>query len=374
MLLVLNGVASAADRPQRPDDAAQIVKAPPPPAAPAPGHYKFGDFNLAVSGVASVGTAIRTTNPDPRLVPPQNGRLIGIPGNAVGGANADDGNLNWAAGKPVSSVVKAFVTIDANYKNTIGVFARAMTWYDHTLANQGVPWGNVSGGYLSGGPLGENGWDSRARSFGIAPQEIYAYAKHRVGDVALEGRAGDILVPWGLPTMIPGGFAFAVNALDYAALNRPGVQPEEIFAPTPGAWARIGLFDKATIEAFTLFSGPRSTLAGCGTLYSPADWVAPGCNRIVFGANADPFALASGLSLGRDPTPTNHDAQFGFGGSYVAEPIGTKFGAYYAHVDNPTPTAVTVTSARAAPLFIPNTPRAIPPISNSTRQGSTALR
>jgi hypothetical protein len=355
MVLVLNGAASAADAPQPPGDAARIVKAPPPPPA-APGHYQFGDFNLAVSGVATIGTAVRTTGPDPRLVPPANGKLLGIPATAVGGANADDGNLNWAAGKPVSSVVKAFVTVDANYKDTFGVFARVMSWYDYTLANQGVPWGNMSGGYLSGGPLGEQGWDSRARSSGIAPQEIYAYAKHRVGDTALEARAGDILVPWGLPTMIPGGFAFAMNAVDYAALNRPGVQPEEIFAPTPGAWARIGLFDKATIEAFTLFNGPRSTLAGCGTLASGADWVSPGCNNVVFGPNADPLALATGFSIARDPTPTNHDAQFGIGGSYVATPIGTKFGAYYSHVDNPTPTAVTVTSARAAPLFIPNMP------------------
>jgi hypothetical protein len=179
-----------------------------------------------------------------------------------------------------------------------------MTWYDHTLATQGVPWGNTSGGYLSGTALSQNGWDSRARSFGIAPQEAYAYVKHRAGDAAFEGRVGDILVPWGLPTMIPGGFVTAVNAIDYAALNRPGVQPEEIFAPTPGAWARVGLFDRATLEAFSLFTAPRSTLLGCGTPFTAADWVAPGCNRVVFGPTTRWRWLPA--CHRPQPTPANH--------------------------------------------------------------------
>lgn len=357
MVLALHG-ASAADAPQSPNDAPLIAKAP-PPVASVPGRYQFGDFGVTVSGVATIGTAVRTTGRDATLIPPANGLLLGIPGKAVGGVNADDGNLNWSSGKPVSSVAKAFVTVDANYQEKIGVFARAMTWYDYTLATQNVPWGNTSGGYLSGGPLSQVGWDPRARSFGIAPQEAYGYVKQRAGDAAFEGRAGDILVPWGLPTMIPGGFAFAVNAVDYAALNRPGVQPEEIFAPTPGAWARVGLFDRVTLEAFSLFKGPQSILPGCGTLYSPADWTAPGCNGVVFGPLADPLALASGFVVKRAPTPTNQDAQFGFGGSYVAQPIGTKFGAYYSHVDNSMPTAATITSTRTfppSPPFIPNMP------------------
>ena len=355
MVLALHSVASAADVPPIPNDAPPITNAP-PPAAPVPGHYQFGDWGVTVSGVATLGTSIRTTDRNPILVPPANGKLLGIPGKAVGGVNADDGNLNWDSGKPVSSVAKAFLTVDANYQNMIGVFARGMAWYDYTLATHDVRWGNTSGGYLSGGPLSQSGWDPGARSLGIAPLEAYGYVKQRAGDVAFEGRAGDILVPWGLPTMIPGGFAFSMNAVNYAALNRPGVQPEEIFAPTPGAWARVGLFDRMTLEAFALFTNPRSILPGCGTLFSGADWVAPGCNDVVFGPLADPFALATGFDINRASTPENHDAQFGFGGSYVAEPISTKFGAYYSHVDNPTPTAATITSTRTAPLFIPNAP------------------
>jgi hypothetical protein len=99
MVLAFHGAASAADAPQIPKDAPPIEKAP-PPAAPLPGHYKLGEIDLTVSGVATLGTAVRTTGRDAILVPPQNGRVIGIPGKAVGGANADDGNLNWDSGRP----------------------------------------------------------------------------------------------------------------------------------------------------------------------------------------------------------------------------------------------------------------------------------
>ena len=127
MVLAFHGAASAADAPQIPKDAPPIGKAP-PPAAPLPGHYKLGEIDLTVSGVATLGTAVRTTGRDAILVPPQNGRVIGIPGKAVGGANADDGNLNWDSGRPVSSVAKTFVTLDANYREKVGVFLRGMTW------------------------------------------------------------------------------------------------------------------------------------------------------------------------------------------------------------------------------------------------------
>jgi hypothetical protein len=75
----------------------------------------------------------------------------------------------------------------------------------------------------------------------------------------------------------------------------------------------------------------------------------------VFGPLADPFAIASGFVVNRAPTPDNRDANFGVGGTYTAVPIGTKFGAYYSHVDYSLPTAATITSLRPSPLppFIP---------------------
>ena len=125
MMLVFHGTANAADAPPIPNDALPITKAPPPVAAPVPGHYKIGEIDLSVSGIATLGTAIRTTGRDAILVPPQNGHVIGIPGQAVGGANADDGNINWDSGKPVSTVAKTFVTFDANYREKVGVFSAA---------------------------------------------------------------------------------------------------------------------------------------------------------------------------------------------------------------------------------------------------------
>jgi hypothetical protein len=59
--------------------------------------YKIGDVDVTVSGAATAGTQIRTTPRDPRLIFIPNGRKLGVPAIATGGANQDDGNLNYAA-------------------------------------------------------------------------------------------------------------------------------------------------------------------------------------------------------------------------------------------------------------------------------------
>jgi Protein of unknown function (DUF1302). len=59
--------------------------------------------------------------------------------------------------------------------------------------------------------------------------------------------------------------------------------------------------------------------------------------------------------------PVVHDANFGVGGSYQADPLLTKFGFYYAHVDQPTPVGTTVKTLRTGIVppfgfFVPGNP------------------
>ena len=146
---------------------------------------------------------------------------------------------------------------------------------------QDVLWGNYPNGYAAGTPLGQTGFDPRERFIGGAIQQAYAYGKQNFNGVSVEGRIGMINVPWGLSTGIPGGVFYAVNAIDYSAVTRPGAQPAELVIPTPGVFSRLGfLEDKATLESFLLFQGPRSVLAGCGTFFSFVDGPRPGCNNL----------------------------------------------------------------------------------------------
>src|SRR5574337_354064 len=320
--------------------------------------YKIGDVDIKASGVATGGTEIRTAPRDPKLIFAPNGKRMGVPATAVSGANQDDGNLNYGQGSAVSSVAKAFGSIDARYQN-YGVFVSGKVWGDFTQLYQDVPWGNYANGYAARTPLGQAGFGSREQFAGFAVQQAYAYTRQTIDGVTVDGRIGEINVPWGVQTAIPGGLAFAVNAFDYAAIVRPGAQAEEALVPTPGAFARFGfLQDKLHVDAFYSFQGPQSTLPGCGTFFSGADWIAPGCNNVYFNpAFADPTSFATDFALNRKPSENAHDANFGVGGSYVADPLHTKFGLSYAHVDQPTPVGQGVKTLRAGLGFwLPTNP------------------
>jgi Protein of unknown function (DUF1302) len=320
--------------------------------------FQIGDVDFTVSGVATMGAEVRTAPRDPALIFAPNGRKMGVPATAVSGANQDDGNLNYGPGSIVSSPAKAFASVDARYKD-YGVFVSAKTWGDFTQLYGDVPWGNYANGYAAGTPLGQAGFASRAQFAGFAVQQAYAYTKQTIEGVTMDGRLGEINVPWGLQTAIPGGLAYAVNAFDYAAVVRPGAQAQEALIPTPGAYTEFGfLHDKAHLDAFYLFQGPQSVLPGCGTFFSGADWVSPGCNNVYFNPLfADPTSYATDFALNKIGAPVAHDANFGFGGSYLADPLFTKFGLYYAHVDQPTPVGDGVKTLRAGPLYwLPTNP------------------
>ena len=321
--------------------------------------YKIGDVDVTVSGAATAGTEIRTTPRDPRLIFAPNGKKMGVPATATSGANQDDGNLNYAPGSPVSSVAKAVATVDARYQN-YGVLVTGKVWGDFTQLYGDVPWGNYANGYAAFTPLGQAGFGSRQQFAGFAVQQAYAYTKQTIGGgTTVDARIGEINVPWGLQTAIPGGLAFAVNAFDYAAIVRPGAQAEEALIPTPGVFTRWGFLEgKATLDAFYLFQGPQSQLPGCGTFFSGADWLPPGCNNVFFNpAFNDPTSFATDFALNRMGAPVAHDANFGIGGSYQADPLLTKFGLYYAHVDQPTPVGETVKTLRTGNVFfLPTNP------------------
>jgi len=222
-----------------------------------------------------------------------------------------------------------------------------------------VAWGNYANGYTPFTPLGQAGFGSRQQFAGFAIQEAYAYTRQAIGGITLDGRIGEINVPWGLQTAIPGGLAFAVNAFDYPAIVRPGAQAQEALIPTPGAFTRWGFLQgKATVDAFVLFQGPQSQVPGCGTFFSGADWLAPGCNNVFFSPTLpDPTSFATDFALNRMGAPVVHDANFGVGTSYQADALLTKFGLYYAHVDQPSPVGETVKTLRTGTtFFIPTNP------------------
>ncbi|MDI9850256.1 DUF1302 family protein, partial [Rhodoblastus sp. 17X3] len=86
--------------------------------------FKVGEFDVNFSGAATAGSEFRTAPRDPVLIFAPNGKKMGVPATATSGSNQDDGNLNYGQGQAVSSVAKAYATIDAHNQN-FGVFVTA---------------------------------------------------------------------------------------------------------------------------------------------------------------------------------------------------------------------------------------------------------
>jgi hypothetical protein len=75
----------------------------------------------------------------------------------------------------------------------------------------------------------------------------------------------------------------------------------------------------------------------------------------------DPQSFATDFALNKIGAPVAHDPNFGVGGTYQADPLLTKFGLYYAHVDQPSPVGEGVKTLRPVPVgpfgfFVPGNP------------------
>jgi hypothetical protein len=317
--------------------------------------FNLGGFKVTTHGTVTLGTAIRTEAPDPALIGAANGAAIGITSFGVGN-NSDDPNLNYRRGDLVSSVLKGFGTLDIS-RDGIGLFLSGKAWTDFTAANASVPWGNMPNGYTPNTPLGDASFDSRGRFSGISLQEAYLYAATGAAAVPASFKLGYQVIRWGIPTTLGGGLG-ALNAVDVAALRRPGWLIDEIAVPMPAIFARVAAGPNINIEAFYQFANTYNVIDGCGTFYSTSDFYTAGCDGIVVGNKlSDPAALAGGLIAHRVGDMNPQNPQGGIGVTYKDAARGFELGAYYAHVNwrRGMPDALVTTRSTAVP-FIPGNP------------------
>ena len=154
------------------------------------------DVSLTAKGTFTVGAAMRTNSANEETVNSGNAQSIGKTGNAPRNAarNMDDANLNWRRGDIVSSVAKGVLSGDLKYKN-VGLFVRGKAWYDYTLDNKDVPYGNEANNYTRDAPLGDANYDRRARAMGVDLGETYIYGSLSKMSI----KAGYQNFNWGIP-------------------------------------------------------------------------------------------------------------------------------------------------------------------------------
>jgi hypothetical protein len=213
----------------------------------------------SLESTLSVGAAWSTASPDPEFIGLNKG------GNALSEAG-DDGRLNFRRGDLVSQVIKGVHGLSVRYGDS-GLFVRGKYWYDVELHDGERPFK----------PIRDHGRERAARTRGA--QLLDAYVDHRFELAAQPGlvRLGRQVVNWGESTFLRGGIN-AINPVDVPAFRRPGAEVREGLLPTELLYLSQSLSDNVTVELFYQLHWEASVLENCGTFFSTADIVAPGCD------------------------------------------------------------------------------------------------
>ncbi|MFT3792280.1 MAG: DUF1302 domain-containing protein [Rudaea sp.] len=319
--------------------------------------FQFGDgWKGSWTTSISLGTAVRAGKPSTRLYGAANGALVGLP-YGTGANTLDEGNLNYSAGDPYSSPFKIISEVSVQ-KGDMGAFVRAKAWYDITLKNADVNYGNQPNGYNNYNiatdslgakkPLSDKGFDTLSKFSGVYLLDAYIYDTFSVGGQPLQVRLGNQVVNWGESLFIQGINQTA--PIDVPSFRKPGVELKEVFLPVPMVYFNQSLGDAGSLEAFYQFKWIATPVdAGCGNYWSASDGsisARPGsCNYAVTIAPAptypqdQPFGGASGLYYPYvDGKKGSNGGQFGLAYHIsVASLADTEFGVYAQRLNSRTP-------------------------------------
>ncbi len=225
-----------------------------------------GDQGQWSAGI-TLGSAWRTSNPDPRLYSKPYGYVNGTPG--LSGDGNQVGDLNYGKGAPVSTPMNVTGELQLKHDN-LGFVLGARAWYDHTQEDGRVPVGSSNNGYVANTTLNDHGYYSLSKFRGAALTNAYVFGNFEpVDGKQLNVKLGDQVVNWGESLFIPGINQF--GAYNLQALTMPGATIKDALLPIPQVDANWGLGGGLSLEAFYQFTWVKNVFPGCGTYWSPSD-------------------------------------------------------------------------------------------------------
>lgn len=241
--------------------------------------FKFGEANLQIDNLVSVGTGFRTSKQDCTLVSKPNGGCSA--GNGAGmGINDDDGNINTDQWDPYTASVKITTDFDLRWQN-YGAFVRTKAFYDYWVNEELGTRNNRFGSRPITDPArGDQARDFGGRSFDIL--DAFVYGNFDVSGMPLNVRVGKQVVNWGESLFIQGGIN-SFLPIDVTAIRTPGSELKEALMPTPSVFASIGLPGSVTVEAFWQFGWQKTEPDACGTFFSTSDAACEGGAYVMLG-------------------------------------------------------------------------------------------
>lgn len=303
-------------------------------AAPASAvDFQFGESNLAIDSIASIGMGVRASGQDCMYISVQNGGCPDGIGQSAN-VNTDDGNINFDQWDMTSASVKIVSDIEFTYKN-FGAFTRVKAFYDYVITERA---GREGGGDYALRPISDSlrGDDAENAGRSIDLLDAFVYGNFDIGNVPTTLRVGKQVINWGESLVIQGGIN-QFNAIDVAAIRTPGAELKEALLPEESVYASFLLPLDMSLEAFYAFNWRKTELDSVGTFFSGADIFGPGGAYVMVGNDGPGFPETTiGIVEGDEP---DDQGQWGVKLGHYAGWLnqGTELGLYYVNYHSKLP-------------------------------------
>lgn len=281
-------------------------------------------WSLDLNTTLSLGSSWSTQAPDAGLLFAPDAKSIQKPGHSID-ANGDNGRQNFSRYDVISQVAKGLTEASLS-DGSQGAQISAKYWYDHAYETG-------RGDFLA---FDDRDWPSLAKFKGIELWDAYLWKKMSfANDQSLELKLGKQALSWGNSRFFLNGLN-SVNAIDVAAMNRPGVDPKERVIPSEMLSFKWGNKRGLAVEGFYQYQFRASVLDGCGTFFQISDFTPEQCTPIVIGVVGDrstETAMQTGSYIPRSATQSAKDGgQYGIAIKQAfPEFHQLNLGAYYAN-------------------------------------------
>ena len=284
----------------------------------------YKDWKLKTNTTLSVGTSWSMQTPDASLLYAPDAQAIGKTGHSVD-TNGDNGRQNFSRHDVISQVYKGFSEASLS-DGKQGAVISAKYWYDYA-------YDTGKGDFEA---FNDDPWPDLAKFKGIELWDAYLWRKFTLpNDQPLEIKLGKQALNWGKSRFFQNGIN-SVNAIDVAAMNRPGVDPKERVIPAEMLTFNLGLNKNLQVEGFYQYKFRSSVLDGCGTFFQISDFTPESCGPItiaVVGDRTTETAMQSGSYIPRGATQSpKDDGQYGIALKQTFPSLNNmELGLYYAN-------------------------------------------
>lgn len=229
--------------------------------------YFSGSFDSTIS----IGTGIRTRNPEAGLI--NAGNSGGPAGElAASGGLGDQGDLNYARRDAFTTYLKGSHELLLKFPDDVTAMAR-VSWLRDFSATHTTGWTSVA---TPPGLDGNLAPDARKDlRFKARLLDLWVSKKFDFDGQTVRVRAGNQVVSWGESLFIPGGIN-VTNAVDIMRLSQPGTQLKEAILPAPIVSAAAGLGHGFNAEAYVQLGWNANYMPPTGSYWSTSNGLGAG--------------------------------------------------------------------------------------------------